>query len=251
MVLARGVILESVRRKDLWVVAILGFLILAASSALGFFGVDGLQVFIKDLAATVLGLFATILAVLISCRLLPEEVRNRTLYPLLARPVTRFDLLMGKLLGAVFATWIGFLLLAALTGLALVMFRVGFEPIMLQYLFAKLLGLAVLCTVGLALSTLMTPSAAATLTFVLAFGGPMFSRALIMAASGNPSMSWLYSGINALLPQLHLFDFSGRAVYFEWSHVPMWVLGALVVYALLYGGAMMAVAWLKFRRQAV
>src|SRR5690349_3337416 len=50
--LARGVVLESVRRKDLWVVAILGFLILIASGALGFFGVEGLQSFAKDLAAS-------------------------------------------------------------------------------------------------------------------------------------------------------------------------------------------------------
>ena len=38
--LARSVVLESIRRKDLWVVAILGFLIILASSALGFFGFD-------------------------------------------------------------------------------------------------------------------------------------------------------------------------------------------------------------------
>lgn len=31
--LARGVVLESVRRKDLWVVAILGFVIMLAAGA--------------------------------------------------------------------------------------------------------------------------------------------------------------------------------------------------------------------------
>ena len=43
--LARGVLLESVRRKDLWVVAILGFLIMASAGALGFFGMRGLETF--------------------------------------------------------------------------------------------------------------------------------------------------------------------------------------------------------------
>src|SRR4051812_2042458 len=114
--IARGVLLESLRRKDLWVIAILGFIIILASGALGFFGVAGLEVFAKDLAVTVLGLFSTIVAVLTSSRLLPDEIRNRTLYPLLARPISRMDLLVGKLLGAVVATWIGFLCLSALTG---------------------------------------------------------------------------------------------------------------------------------------
>ena len=43
--LARSVALESLRRKDLWVIAILGFLIMASAGALGFFGFNGLQVF--------------------------------------------------------------------------------------------------------------------------------------------------------------------------------------------------------------
>ena len=79
--LARGVVLESLRRKDLWVVAILGFLILLASGALGFFGVEGLQSFAKDLAASVLSLFSAVVAVLTSCRLLPEEIKQRTVRP--------------------------------------------------------------------------------------------------------------------------------------------------------------------------
>lgn len=44
LALSRGVLLESVRRKDLWVVAILGGLIICAAGTLGFFGLQGLQV---------------------------------------------------------------------------------------------------------------------------------------------------------------------------------------------------------------
>jgi ABC-type transport system involved in multi-copper enzyme maturation permease subunit len=120
------VVLESVRRKDLWVVAILGFLIVSAAGALGFFGIEGLEIFAKDLAVTVLGMFSTIVAVLTSSRMLPDEIRQRTLYPLLARPISRFDLLIGKLLGSILVSWIAFLMLAGLTAAALVSFGVGF-----------------------------------------------------------------------------------------------------------------------------
>ena len=96
--LARAVILESLRRKDLYVVGILGFLLMVSAGTLGFFGLQGLETFAKDLATTVLGLFSTIVAVLTGSRLMPDEIRNRTLYPLLARPMSRFDLIMGKFL---------------------------------------------------------------------------------------------------------------------------------------------------------
>ena len=191
--LARGVVLESLRRKDLWVVAILGFLIMIAAGTLGFFGTTGLEAFIKDLAVTVLGMFSTIVAVLTSSRLLPDEIRQRTLYPLLSRPITRLDLLIGKLLGAILVTWIAFFILAALTGVALATFHVRFEPIMVQYLVGKMLGLALVCSVSLALSTYMTPAAASTMSFVLAFGSAMIVRALVMGyEDANPFLQVLF-----------------------------------------------------------
>lgn len=246
--LARGVILESVRRKDLWVVAILGFLILISSSALGFFGMNGLQAFVKDLAGTVLGVFSAIIGILTSARMLPEEFKNRTLYPLLARPISRFDLIMGKWLGAVCVTVLSFLILCSLTALALLLFHVQFEAIMAQYVVGKILGLAVLCAVTLALSLYMTPSAAATISFVLAFGTSVISRGFAMAydASGA-GMRGVFEAINAILPHYSLFDFGSRAANLNWGPVPTWVIGALAVYAIVYSAAMLLISWLKFR----
>lgn len=250
--LARGVVLESLRRKDLWVVAILGFLIMVSAGAIGFFGFQGLEVFAKDLAVNVLGLFSTIVAVLTSSRMLPDEIRNRTLYPLLARPITRLDLLIGKLLGAVAVTWVAFLILAALTGVALLIFNVRFEPIMLQYLLLKMMGLALLCTVGVMFSAYLTPAAAATLTFVLAFGSSTIVNALVMAyPSVDPVSQVVFKLVTAMLPQFDLFDIGSRVANIGWAPAPAWVVGALAGYLLVYGAAMMVLSWLKFRKQAV
>lgn len=249
--LARAAVLESIRRKDLWVVAILGFLIIASAGTLGLFGFSGLESFAKDLAVTVLGMFSAIVAVLTSCRMLPEEIRNRTLYPLLARPISRFDLVFGKFLGAVAVTWIGFVMLAAMSALALSMFHVRFEAVMLQYVMLKMLGLAVLCAVGVTFSAFMTPSAAATLAFVFAFGSGVMIRALVMAGEANAALKPVFFALNAILPQFGLFDLGSRVAHEGWSPVGMWVVGVLLGYAFLYSGAMLTLVWLRFRRQAI
>jgi ABC-type transport system involved in multi-copper enzyme maturation permease subunit len=250
--LARGVILESIRRKDLWVVAILGFLIIAAAGTLGVFGFDGLQTFAKDLSATVLGLFSTIVAILTSTRLVPEEVKNRTLYPLLSRPISRFDFLFGKLIGAIAVTWISFLLLAVLSVIALSFFRVGFEPVMGQYLIAKMMGLALICSVGLALSCYLTPAAAATMGFILAFGSGVISRAFTMAyENASPGSQAFFKVINGILPQYGLFDLGSRVANTGWGPVPIWVIGALAAYTIAYSTGMLTLGWMKFRKQAV
>lgn len=250
--LARGVVLESIRRKDLWVVAILGFLILLASGALGFFGVDGLESFAKDLAATVLSLFSAVVAVMTTCRLLPEEIKQRTLYPLLARPISRLDLLVGKLVGAVAVTWVAFLMLCLLTAVALTTFHVHFEMIMLQYVIAKMMGLVVLCAVSLALSVYLTPQAAATLSLIFAFGSAMIVRGLLMAApAANAGVVWVYKLIAAALPQLGVFDLGGRAANLGWAPVSGAVLAGLLLYMAAYSTGMVSLAWMKFRRQAI
>lgn len=250
--LARGVVLESVRRKDLWVVAILGFIIMLSAGALGFFGFEGLESFAKDLATTVVGLFSTILAVLTACRLVPDEIRNRTLYPLIARPISRFDLLVGKFLGSVIVTSIAFLILCGLTALSLAMFHVHFEAIFAQYVIAKMLGLCVVCALSLCLSLFMTPNAAATMSFILAFGSTMIIRALTMAyESASPAMQPLFKVLNGILPQFGLFDLGSRAANSNWGPVPLWVLGFLLLYSVIYCGCMLTLAWTKFRRQAI
>ncbi|MFI5387571.1 MAG: ABC transporter permease subunit, partial [Fimbriimonadales bacterium] len=227
-------------------------LIICAAGALGFFGINGLQAFVKDLGVTVLGLFSTIMAVLTSCRLLPEEIKQRTLYPLLSRPISRFDLLFGKWVGAVLVTWIAFLLLVVLTAGALMTFNVTFEPIMLQYVLAKMMGLAVICAVSLAMGTYMTPQAASTLSFILAFGSSMIIRGLLMAYdSSHPAMAWIFKAINAVLPQYSLFDLGGRAANIGWAPVPLWVMAFLFLYMAIYCLAMLALSWAKFRRQAI
>lgn len=250
--LARGVVLESIRRKDIWVVAILGFIIMLSAGALGFFGMRGLEMFAKDLGITVLGLFGTIVAILTSTRMMPDEIKNRTLYPLLSRPITRFDLLFGKFIGSVLVSWAAFLILAALTSVALLMFGVQFEAIMAQYLVAKMMGFVVVCAIGVMFSVMMTPSAAATMAFVLAFGSGMMVRALTMAGTTAPdSMIPVLQTLNAILPQIGLFDLGQRAVNEGWSPVPLWVMASLFAYMAAYSAGMLALSWTKFRKQAV
>ena len=247
--LARGVILETIRRKDLWVVAILGFLIILCAGALGFFGMQGLESFAKDLAATVLGGLSTILAIVTTARLIPDEIKNRTLYPLIARPISRFDLLFGKLIGAIMVTWLAFGILATLTGVALSVFQVSFEPIMAQYVLARMMGLVIVCSITLLLSLIMTPSAATTMSFVIVFGSGMISKALVMAYDGGSTP--LFKVINAIVPQISLFDFGSRAANSNWGPVPLWVMGSLALYMALYTSAMLALSWTKFKNQAV
>lgn len=249
--LAKSVVLECIRKKDIWVVVIIGLLIVLAASLLGMFGFSGLEVFAKDLAATVLSAASAIVAILVSARMLPDEIRYRTLYPLLARPISRFDLFFGKLLGSVLVTWIAFGALCTVIAFALLLFGVKFEPIMIEYVFLKAIGLALMCAVTMTLSMFMTQPAAASVSFILAFGSAMFIRSLTMAYAASGGGKAIFATVNALLPQYGLFDISGRAAASGYGLVPLWAVGALLVYAILYGGAMIYLGCRRFDKKAI
>jgi hypothetical protein len=123
---------------------------------------------------------------------------------------------------------------------------------MLQYLAAKMMGLSVVCAVGLALSAFMTPAAAATLGFILAFGRGMIGRALVMGyESAGPAAQWIFKLVNSVLPQVGLFDLGSRVANIGWAPVPLWVMGGLFAYMAVYVAVMLWMGWLRFRRQTV
>lgn len=250
--LAKAVVVESVRRKDLWVLAIVGSLFILSAQTIGLLGAKGIEVFLKDLTVTVLGLFSTVIAVLTSVRLIPEELKQKTLYPLLSRPITRLDFVLGKWLGAVLVSWIGFLALCACAALALASFGVHFEPIVYQYILLKMFGLALLCAITLTFSLYMTPQAAATFAFILAFGGSMISRTMTLVfPTASPAGKIGLQASNLILPQYSLFDIGSRVANLDWPPVGPWVVGFLAAYCFVYSGLFLYGAWFKFSRRAL
>lgn len=54
---------------------------------------------LKDIALGAMSLFTSLLAIIATARLLPRDLEDRTAYTILAKPVSRFEYLAGKLLG--------------------------------------------------------------------------------------------------------------------------------------------------------
>lgn len=94
----RGVALEMVRRQDLLVVALLLGLFLVGALAVRLVGIENpaTGTFVLNLGLTLAYLCAHVLTLLMAARQLPDEIERRTLHPLLARPLDRGVVLLGK-----------------------------------------------------------------------------------------------------------------------------------------------------------
>jgi ABC-type transport system involved in multi-copper enzyme maturation permease subunit len=249
--LAGASILESVRRKDLWVAVILSVLMIGAAGMLGRFGVKGLETFLKSAALTVVNLLSVVLAVIFTARQIPEEVSRRTVYPLLARPISRFDLLFGKFLGAYALSLFGLLLFALIAFGALKWFGLGVGMIFWQYLLLRAVVLGVVCSVTIGLSVYMTPQAAITVSLLLSMISQTFSSAvMLLEADSQQSGKLLLHGAYFALPQFNLFDLSNR-VSFGWPTVSVTTILLLVVYGLIHTVIWLMLGTVRFRKQAL
>src|SRR5581483_2062177 len=93
------VIKEMYRRKDFYVLLILTALITVLMASVKFFHDDAIVRYVKEICLDLIWISSLVIAISAMARQIPVEKEQRTIFPLLAKPVSRTQLLAGKFLG--------------------------------------------------------------------------------------------------------------------------------------------------------
>ena len=93
------VIKELYRRKDFYVLFVLTAVITLLMGSINFFNDDKIVRYLKDLVLLLIWISSLFIAIGTTARQLPAERENRTIFPLLAKPVTRAQIILGKFAG--------------------------------------------------------------------------------------------------------------------------------------------------------
>jgi Cu-processing system permease protein len=247
------VIKELYRRKDFYVLFVLTALITLIMGAVTFFDDDRLVRYLKEICLLLIWIAALVIAVTTAARQIPSERENRTIFPLLAKPITRAHLLLGKFLGC----WLA-------TGIALLVFYLFFGVIsgsreqawpLLSYgqaLWLHWWMLGIVISMALLGSVVFSaPSSNATICLVIALGILVLGRhlnqvALHMTEPGSTLLYLLYYAI----PHLELFDVRDLIIH-NWEPIPWLACIGATLYASVYAAFFLFGAWLVFRRQSL
>jgi len=68
---------------------------------------------LKDVSLGAISIFTSLLAIVATARLLPQDLEDRTLYTILAKPVPRFEYVLGKIAGVLLLLAISTVLMGA------------------------------------------------------------------------------------------------------------------------------------------
>jgi ABC-type transport system involved in multi-copper enzyme maturation permease subunit len=206
--------------------------------------------FLMSFGLTLAYLLAGLVTILLASRQFPREFENKTLYPLLARPLSRMTFLAGKIGGV---GVLGALTLLLLSGLAwLPTPKADHQQLatLLQVVGLQTLSLLLLATVTAAVS-LFAPSVVAMLvsTALFMFGGPVLQGLRFGLTSGETLVARAFERLLSLVPDFSLFEHIARFVEGEPPIEPMAAM-AVLAYGLWLGALYFTLAaWTLGRRQ--
>ena len=247
-------LLESIRRKDIYVLLILSLVLMGGIGSIQFFGVGGLQRFLKDISLFVVNTCVLVLCVTATARQLPRELEMRTIFPLLAKPMSRAEYLVGKYLGSLLLACVALGLFAVEFTIIAEMAGAHLGWIFVQALYLRVLSLSIVVAMTLCLSLVLTHGANVTISLLLIFGASLFSRSINLIHMNleetSPVVSkgvlWIYY----ITPHFDLFDLSEKVVH-SWDPISMKVLGILTLYGVAYTFLLLVIAHFIFRRKSI
>jgi Cu-processing system permease protein len=258
---AVNVFRESVRDRVLYNVVVFAVLLIGASYVLGQLTAGQDVKIIKDLGLAAISVFGLFIAIFIGIGLVSKEVERRSIYALLAKPVTRPQFIAGKYAGLVLTLVVNvavmtialYLILAYMGWVEIPEIKASWEapaadPALLKSVILITVELMLVTAIALFFSTFSSPLLSAALTFGLYIAGRFNGdlKNLDKIVDSRPTV-WLARAAYHVLPDFAAFDVKTQVVH--GLAVPAGYIATTAAYGALYIGALLVAATLIFSRR--
>jgi Cu-processing system permease protein len=251
--IAANVFKETIRDRVLYVILFFAVILLLGTRFLPEVAAGSSVKLILDAGLATISLFGLVVAVFVGTNLINKEIEKRTIFVLIAKPLKRSELLLGKHLGlgAVLAVLVGLMFLAFLLAIFVVIqVDPGFVPIqsMVTAVALNYLELLVIIAAALFFGTFTSSLMASVFTFSLYLIGH-FSRDLLAlgAIAKNENIAMLTRVVYTLLPDLERFNIRNESIY---GSIPsLTELGVTLSLGILYIALFMSGAVTIFSRR--
>jgi ABC-type Na+ efflux pump permease subunit len=104
---------ELTRLKVFYVLLVFALVLIGSSIFMAQFTFQQEFQILKDISLGAMSIFTSLLAIVATARLIPQDIEDRTVYTILAKPVPRFEYLLGKIGGVLLLLAISTLVMSA------------------------------------------------------------------------------------------------------------------------------------------
>ena len=237
--IARNTFREALRDRVLYLFLGFALVLLASSKLFGLLTVGDEGKVIKDFGLAGIQLATMLIAVMMSVLLISREVDSRTVYNILAKPVRRWQFLIGKYLG----------LLATVAANLALMTAVYLRELDAGLLFAAamtLLEMALLTAFATLFAVLTRPMLGSVFTLAVFVIGHVSEDIWLLTRHVHGGLVRpLVAAVYAVLPNLERFNFKTEVVHD--LGISSGQVALTVVYGLAYTALVLVLACARFR----
>ena len=242
---------EAVRDRVLYNLVFFALLMMAAAIFVGQISIGIEEEVIKSLGLSAISVIGLLIAVFIGVGLVYKEMDKRTLYALLAKPVRRWEFLLGKFGGLVLTLAVNTLAMTAGLFAALLYVKHHLErtdAVLLIAVYFILLKLMLVVALALLFSCYSTPLLAILYTSAFYVAGlfVMDMRTFHFAGESPATVAFL-GGLSYLLPNFENLDVMAAAAH--GTEIPRILILQNTAYTALYCGIVLLAATAVFSRR--
>ena len=242
---------EAVRDRVLYNLVFFALLMILAAILVGQISIGIEEVVIVSLGLSAISLIGLLIAIFIGVGLVYKEMDKRTLYALLAKPVHRWEFVLGKFAGLLLTLTVNTAAMAAWLFLAMLYLKRSLSRGDLGVLVAVYfiaLKLAIVVALALLFSSATTPLLSILYTAGLYIAGNFIQQMRTLRTDlMNPALATLMRWLSYLLPNFGNFDVVGAAAHGR--SVPASLIWQNTLYAALYCAIVLLGAVLVFSRR--
>jgi ABC-type transport system involved in multi-copper enzyme maturation permease subunit len=246
LALAGVTVREALRRKVQVNLLLFALLLLVVSLVVSQLTIGEMHRIAADLGLTAMEGMGSLIAVFLGASLVSGDIERRVLYPVIAKPVSRAQYLLGRYVGLSATLLVNVAAMGVTLALALVAANGSFRPIDLALLSAfAMIGVQflVVAAVAVLFSSITTTTLAAIFTLALTIAGHLSNdlRTLWTGPGAGVAKALWFA-----LPNLSALSLNEAVVYRTAPPASAWL---AVGYGLLYAGAALALACAVFERR--
>jgi ABC-type transport system involved in multi-copper enzyme maturation permease subunit len=242
---------EAVRDRVLYNLVVFAILIVGSALLFGQISIGIERLVLINLGLTSISIFGIVIAIFIGIGLVSKEIEKRTLYTVLgARPVNRWEFIIGKFLGLIGTLLVNtfFMALGLLAALLYLVHKLErADAYLLVAIYFIVLQFVLITALALLFSTFSSPLLSAVFAFSLFVIGTFSEDLRGLAATATGMTKWFATAVAYVVPNFAAFNVVSRVAHSEPIATNLIALNSL--YALVYSVAVLSAAILIFQRR--
>lgn len=247
-VIALNTFRESLRDKILYNLLLFAGMLIGISVLLADLTIMEHHKIVADMGLAAINLTGVIIAIFVGISLVNKEIDRKTVYTIMARPISRTSFILGKYAGLALTLFVNVAIMLAVFLLTLWFYQVPVGLAIFQAVALIFVELLVVTAIALFFSTFSSSTLSAILTLgIYVIGHLTTDLRNVAGKSGNETASAIMNGLYYLCPNLESLNIKGQAAVGIPVGPDYLVLASL--YGLVYAAVLVAGACFVFQRR--